>query len=142
MVHAMLAAAGGGLHVDTGVILAVIAIVAFLVTAAGVVGTAFRVGHNTQTVANYRETAQSWKEKADAQEAQLAELEHRSTEKDGQIAELQAKVGLLEKLVLGESTALGLRADHQAMDKKVTATYDAVHGVQQDVTAILARLPA
>jgi hypothetical protein len=135
----ILAAGGSGLHMDTGTILAIIAIISFALTAAGIVGMSFRVGHNTQTVANYRETAQSWKEKADAQEAQITELQHGSMEKDGQIAELQAKVGLLEKLVLGESTAQGLRADHVAMDKKVTATYDAV---QQGVSSILARLPA
>jgi uncharacterized protein HemX len=124
----MIAAASGGFHVDTGVILAVVAVIAFLVTAAGVVGTAFRVGHNTQTVANYRETAQSWKEKSDAQEAQIVQLQEGAAAKNHQIAELTAKVDMLEKLVLGESTAKGLRAD--------------LGQIKQGVSQLLERIPA
>jgi hypothetical protein len=124
----MLAATGGGLHMDAGTILAVIGVISFALTAAGIVGMGFRVGHNTQTVSNYRDTAQSWKEKADAQEAQITELQHSSMAKDHQIAELTAKVDILEKLVLGESTASALRAD--------------LSHIQQGVSQILERVAA
>lgn len=115
--------ASSGVHLSLATVLAIIGIVSFFLTAAGIVGMGFRVGSNTQAMANYRETAQSWKEKADAQESQITRLEESSAAKDQQIAQLQAKVEILERLVVGESTA-----------KRLT---DKIDHLQDDVSAIL-----
>jgi len=108
VVLSAVAAGSSGIHLSIATILAIVGIISFLLTAAGIVGMGFRVGSNTQAMANYRETAQSWQAKADAQEEQITSLQTSLLEKDHQIAELQAKVALLEKLVLGESTAARL----------------------------------
>lgn len=149
MVTLALLAASGGFHVSTAGLLAFIGVTSFCLTAAGIVGMGFRVGSNTQTMANYRETAASWKEKSDAQEAQITALEKSSAAKDHQIAELQAKVEVLERLVLGESTARALRADHSRLEKKFTEAYDQasemrleLHQVAAGVSSILDRMPS
>ena len=135
------------MHIETGAILSIVAVVTLLITAAGVVGMGFRVGNNTQTLQNYRETAQSWKDKADAQAIQITLLEKASTEKDHQIAELQAKVSLLEKLVLGESTAASLREDHQHLAASIAESRelyvdirDSLQEASQGIGEILERV--
>jgi len=66
-------------------------ILAALVVVAGAIGTwaAFRVGRNAQTVSNYRDALQSWKERSESVEA-------KSKEQDSEILELQGRVHTLE----------------------------------------------
>lgn len=66
-------------------------ILGVLVVLAGAIGTwaAFRVGRNAQTVSNYRDALQSWKERSESVEA-------KSKEQDNEIHELQTRVNTLE----------------------------------------------
>jgi hypothetical protein len=87
-----------------------VAILAFLVTAGGVIGVSLRIGRNTQTIANYREAATSWEAKAKAQEGQIEELQAADTAKATQITELTAKVQLLQDMVTGKTAIEQLAA--------------------------------
>lgn len=87
-----------------------LAVLGFLITAGGLIGVSMRVGRNSQTVANYREAAQSWEAKAKAQEGQLEELKEADAAKASQITELTAKVQLLQDMVTGKTAIEQLAA--------------------------------
>lgn len=87
-----------------------IAVLGFLITAAGLVGVSMRVGRNSQTVANYREAAASWEAKARAQEGQITQLQAADAAKKEQITELTAKVQLLQDMVTGKTAIEQLAA--------------------------------
>jgi len=137
--HVLAAASGGGGGISGDTILVWVGIASFLLTAAGIVGMGFRVGSNTQTVKNYRDTAQSYKERADAQEVQISSLQAALANKDHQIAELQAKMEVLERLVLGESTAKALRADHAGLARKMEQAYAELQEVGRGMSTLLER---
>lgn len=62
-----------------------------LLAIAGAVGTwaALRVGRNAQTITNYRDALQSWKERSEAQDTKI-------DEQQGEIGELQSEVHKLK----------------------------------------------
>lgn len=123
-----------GMHITSASIVTAVAITSFLLTAAGIVGMGFRVGGNTQALKNYRDTAQSWKEKADLQEEEIQQCQERLAEKDAQIAELTAKVSYLEKLVLGETTGKALRNDHRRIETDLQDIRASVNAILEKVS--------
>jgi cell division protein FtsB len=96
-------------------------LVGILLVTAGTVGTwaAMRVGKNTQTVSNYREAAQSWQLKSQAQGAEIKELQAENTELRKQVADLSGQVGVLRDLITGASAV----AEH---DTRVNAYHSEV----------------
>lgn len=83
-------------------------LITILLSAAGVVGTwaALRVGKNAQTIKNYRSAADSWKERAEAQDAKITEqneeisrMHTENTALRQEIAELRGQIGILTALV-------------------------------------------
>jgi hypothetical protein len=81
----------------------IVAIIALLITAGGVVGTSLRVGRNSQTVANYREAAASSEAKANAQKGQIEELQAAHELAVQEVTDLRAKVQVLQDMVTGKT---------------------------------------
>lgn len=85
-------------------------VLAALLTAAGAIGiwAAFRVGRNAQTIANYRDALQSWKERSETQDVKIAEQEQEISElKDSQHrleaenADLRGQMSVLRDAISG-----------------------------------------
>lgn len=94
------------MHLSLGDIGTLAGLIGLFIVVAGVLGAAFRVSKNTQTVANYRESAQSWEAKANAQGVEITELKEqvkdlqaREAEKDTQIATMQEQIQGLRDLL-------------------------------------------
>lgn len=120
-----------------------LAFIGLLITAAAVIGASFRNSHQAQVIANYREAASSWKEKAEAQDVAIKELEARDAEKDRQIAELTGQLTMLRDLVTSRPDFERLTVDFermvQRMDDRVgqaLALRNEIHAVAEAVKGI------
>jgi cell division protein FtsB len=90
--------------VSSGLLLDIlIGFVTVVLAGAGTVGAwaALRVGKNTTTVSNYREAAQSWRLKSEAQDAEIRELQTENADLKKQLADLSGQVGVLRDMVTG-----------------------------------------
>lgn len=87
---------------NSGLVSAVVAIMGFLVTGAVVFGS-WRVSRNTTATQQYRDTALAWEGKARAQDAEISDLKQALAAKDSQIADLSARVAVLQDTVTGKS---------------------------------------
>jgi predicted nucleic acid-binding Zn-ribbon protein len=76
-----------------------------LLALAGSVGTwaALRVGRNAQTLSNYRDAIQSWKERSETQEAEIAELRTQLHQVQAENADLRGQVNTLRDAISGRS---------------------------------------
>jgi hypothetical protein len=88
-------------------------ILSFVIAVGVLLGTAWRVGKNTQTVNNYRESALSWETKARAQESELSDVRDQLGDAINQLQEMQGKVHVLEEVASG-------RAALEAMATQIT----------------------
>jgi predicted RNase H-like nuclease (RuvC/YqgF family) len=79
------------------------------------VGASARNSNNAQTLANYREAAASWKEKAEAQDVAIKELEARDAEKERQISELTGRLTMLQDMVTARPAFEQLASDFSRM---------------------------
>jgi len=97
---------------STGFFQALGAVLVVLLTLGTAVGTwaALRTGRQSQIIKNYRDAANSWKEKSEAQEAELQQLKtelensNRANEQyqmrsTARIAELETQVTILQNIV-------------------------------------------
>lgn len=100
---------------DSNAVLGWSAFIGLIITAAAVAGASARNSHNAQTLANYRETARSWKEKSEAQDVAIKELEARDAEKDRQISELNGRLAMLQDMVTARPAFEQLAADFNRM---------------------------
>ncbi|MHB1954993.1 MAG: hypothetical protein ACYCOU_14750 [Sulfobacillus sp.] len=75
----------------------------FFIAAGSLLGLSIRVGRNTSTVNNYRESALSWEAKSKAQESEIADLQNANAALEMQINGLKAKQQVLEELVTGKA---------------------------------------
>jgi predicted nucleic acid-binding Zn-ribbon protein len=100
---------------DSNSLLGWSAFVGLLLTAAAVAGASARNSHNAQTLANYRDAAQSWKEKSEAQDVAIKELEARDAEKDRQLSELNGRLAMLQDMVTARPAYEQLAADFSRM---------------------------
>lgn len=90
-------------------------VLGFVVAVAALAGTAWRVGKNTQTVNNYRESAQSWEARAKSYEEDLADVTAKNEDFQRQISEMQGKIHILEEVASG-------RAAMEALTTQITET--------------------
>ena len=110
---------------SSGNVVAIVAVVGLLITIATVVGATFRSSRATQTLANYREAAQAWQMKSDAQGDEIRELQEqvsardkRIDDLDRQLTELRGHMSALQELMVGSSALETLRADiHDSRDQ-------------------------
>lgn len=91
----------------------IVALCAFLVVAAGVIGLNFRISRNTQNVANYRDAAQSWESKAKAQEIEIADLNAKVANLTQKLAAETEARHTLEGIVTGKTAVETLRLEMQ-----------------------------
>jgi len=83
--------------VNVGLIGTIAGVLGVIIAVGTLLGTAMRVGRQTTTVNNYREAAQSWEAKARAQESEIADL--------------QAKVVVLEQARAGQDKEIQVLRD-------------------------------
>lgn len=94
----------------TDVIIAIVAVVSFLMAAAGVLGS-WRASRNTGALNQYRETAKAWEGRSRAQDQQLADLnahlaglETEMHHKDAQLAEQAGRIQVLQDTLTGKAS--------------------------------------
>lgn len=94
----------------TGYITVVGIVLGALLTAAGAIGVwaAFRVGKNAQTISNYRDALQSWKERSEAQDVKIAEqdqemhdLRDHQHKLESENADLRGQISVLRDAISG-----------------------------------------
>jgi uncharacterized protein YlxW (UPF0749 family) len=98
-------------HLSLGDVGTIAGLIGLFIVIAGVLGAAFRVSRNTQTVANYRESAQAWETKANVQadeikelKEQVKDLQNREREKETQVVALQEQISGLRDLLTNRAT--------------------------------------
>ena len=126
------------MHLSLGDIGTIAGLIGLLVVAAGVIGAAFRVARNTQTVANYRESAQAWEAKAAVQADEIREL--RSGVKDLQVREHEkdTKIVALQEQVAGLRDLLTNRAAFEVLDHRTAEMLAMVGETRKDIRELLA----
>jgi cell division protein FtsB len=102
-----------------------VGIIALLLAVAGVLGISFRNGKNTTTLANYREAAQAWEAKSNAQESQIKDLQDQVAALTLENTRLDAEMHTLRDLVTGRAELQALREHitgiiQEAVDDMVT----------------------
>jgi uncharacterized membrane protein len=93
----------------------IVGILAFIIIAFTLAGTALRVGKNTQTTNNYRDSALSWETKAKAQEGQIGDLENKLGDTQRELQELRGKVQILEEIASGRAAMEAMAGSISAM---------------------------
>lgn len=121
----------------TNIILAVVAVVGLLITTASVMGT-FRVSRNTQTVSTYREAAQAWQTKAEAQEEVINDLKTQLAEANAKIEELSKRVQMLQDVVTSRSIVEALAHELTAHHTTVTARFDSMDAAIRHLAEVFA----
>lgn len=132
------------MHVSLGTAVSSIGVLGFLIVVAGILGAAFRTSRNVQSIANYRDAAQSWEARANAQERELAEQAHQIegcnhkielmqldiSRKDQQISSLQTQITDLRDLLTG-------RAAFESLTEKISESLALNAENRKDIRAIL-----
>jgi uncharacterized protein HemX len=130
-------------HISWGTVVSVVGVLGFLVVVAGVLGAAFRTSRNVQSITNYRDAAQSWEARANAQEQELEQqarqidacqkkiesLQRELAEKDRSLNSLQEQISSLRELLTGRAAfesltekiaeSLALNAENRANIRKI-----------------------
>lgn len=92
------------------------AVIGVLLVVAGAVGVwlAIRTGQNTQTLANFREAAKSWREKAEALQSDLDTVKQELAGAQAELTDVRGKYAVLEGIVTGkaEISALASQVEH------------------------------
>lgn len=132
------------MHISWGTLISGVGVLGLLIVIAGVLGAAFRTSRNVQSIANYRDAAQSWEARAAAQEQELEQqrvqienclhrvelLQQESASKDQQIASLQEQITSLRELLTG-------RAAFESLSGKIAEAVVLATETHRDVRALL-----
>ena len=108
---------------DTGSLISVLGgLVALIITIAGGVGTwaALRVGRNSQVIANYKATAESWENRASGLKAENEGLQDELTDARREISELTSKNDTLRELATGQPAVQQISAEMKAGFESIT----------------------
>jgi peptidoglycan hydrolase CwlO-like protein len=131
-------------HVTLGGIVSVGSLLGLLIVVTGILGAAFRTSRNVSTINNYRDAAQSWEARANAQEQELAgqqtqidacnaQIEglHREVgDKDKQIDMLQAQITSLRELLSG-------RAAFESLSEKISEALQLAAEQRRDMKLLI-----
>lgn len=120
-----------------GTVLEIVAVITLLITAAAGVGGSWRLSRNTQSVNIYRENAQAWQQKAELQDGEIRDLQASGQVKDAQIAELKARVSVLENMVTGKSLIEELTMQTATRGAEVLAQLGEIRGEQRKILSVL-----
>jgi gas vesicle protein len=88
-------------------------LVSVLLVAAITVGTwaGLRTGKTAQTLANFRNAAESWQASAEAQAAEITQLKTQLGEALARIATQDTKIAVMQEMVTGTNAMAALRAE-------------------------------
>jgi hypothetical protein len=89
-------------RVDSGTFVTILSFATFVFAVVGVAGT-WRASKSTSALNSYRDTAQAWEAKAQAQAMQIKDLEDDSARNKRLIAELEGKVAVLSDTLTGKA---------------------------------------
>jgi gas vesicle protein len=108
--------------VNSALIITVTAVLGVLLTVAGSLGVwlAMRTGQNTQTVRNFRDAAQSWREKAEAMAADLVTVQGELTQLRIEYDQLKQEHNVLRDVVSGKSTLDALSVQMDQVKNEIT----------------------
>lgn len=113
-------------HVTLGTVVAVGSLIGLLVVVAGILGAAFRTSRNVQTITNYRDAAQSWEARANAQEQELADQQHQITNQQTQIegltkqlADKDRQLDMLQEQIVSLRELLSGRAEFASLQGQI-----------------------
>ena len=106
-------------------------LLALFIAALGVIGgwAALRVSKQTQTVKNFRDAAESWRQKSESQDNRIAELEHENAELRKQLADLQGQVTVLRDLATGASAIAEHEAKADRRQESIMTRLGAIEGI-------------
>lgn len=134
----------GLVHINWATVVSAVGVLGFLVVVAGILGAAFRTSRNVQSIANYRDAAQSWEARANAQEQELEQQAHQiqncnhriellQTElesKDHQLQAMETQIANLRDLLTG-------RAAFESLSEKIAESLALAAENRRDITKIL-----
>jgi cell division protein FtsB len=108
-----------------------IGVLGFVIVAVGGIGawSALRVGKQTQTVKNFRDAAESWRQKSESQDNRITELENENTELRKVVADLQGQVSVLRDLATGTSAILEHDAKADRRQDDIMARLGAIEAI-------------
>lgn len=101
-------------------------LIAVVITIAGGVGTwaALRVGRNSQLIANYKATAESWESRASGLKAENEGLSEDLTETRQEVTDLNAKVTTLQELATGQPAVQKISTEMKEGFERLTERLD------------------
>jgi peptidoglycan hydrolase CwlO-like protein len=131
-------------HVSWSTVISVIGVLGFLIVVAGVLGAAFRTSRNVQSISNYRDAAQSWEARANAQEQELSDQAHQIetcqhkidllqqelSDKERQLDSMQEQITQLRELLTG-------RAAFETLNGKLAEAVQLAADTRRDVHRLL-----
>jgi hypothetical protein len=128
------------MHLDVSTFIAVFGVI----LAAATIFASFRVTRNAQSTALYRENAAGWEAKSKLQDVQAAELQAgynrqlhelrvQGAAKDEKIADLTARVEVLQDMVTGKSL---LEEHHRAFEARSAEILEMVADTRSEVRAV------
>jgi hypothetical protein len=113
---------------DSGIVLAVLAVFSFAFGVAGVIGS-WRVARNSTIVTQYRETALAWEAKAKVQDVEIADLKTADTANVQRIAELTGKVAVLQDTLTGKMA-------WDVLDRKLAEALELAASTRAEIRAL------
>jgi cell division protein FtsB len=144
------------MHLDSTFLTTFVVIAGLLITGS-TIWASFRSTRNTQATALYRDTAAGWEAKSKLQDEQMTEmkadyarqlddLRASEADKDAKIADLNARVDVLQDMVTGRSL---LEEHHRAFETQsaailaiAEATRNEVRAMHVQVSSLAGRAPA
>jgi TolA-binding protein len=122
------------------ILVTLLLVIGTAVTVAAVFGS-FRVARNTSAVTSYRDAAQGWQAKAEAQKVEISDLQTELATANASIEHLEKRVQMLTDMVtsrtLIEALAVNLEGHHEVMMTKA----DEIIEVIKSLDAVVQRLP-
>lgn len=119
-------------HVSLGQVGTVGGLLGLFIVIAGVIGAAFRVSRNTQTVANYRESASAWEAKAAVQADEIKDLKEQVHELQVREAEKDTKIATMEEQISGLRDLLTQRATFEVLEGSLDEIRNGVRQLLQN----------
>jgi uncharacterized protein HemX len=131
-------------HVTLGGIVSVGSLLGLLVVVTGILGAAFRTSRNVQTISNYRDAAQSWETRANAQEQDLTDQQHQIDACNVQIESLHREVAdkdrqldMLQQQITSLRELLSGRAAFESLSGKLSEALQLAAENRRDVSELL-----
>lgn len=124
-------------HLSLGDLGTIGGLLGLLIVIAGVIGAAFRVSRNTQTVANYRESAQAWEAKAKVQESEISDLKEQVSDLQARESEKDITIAAMKEQISGLRDLLTNRAAFEVLEQRSAEMLAIAGETRADVRRLL-----